>query len=215
MVPEPENDDDDDDGLLFGDINATKEFESWKSQMRQGTECAIIEEEDDEDDDDDAHVGSRFIRSARNSTASFNGLNSPSPVKSLDFLSPLSYIQPHQRRRSSNHEELIWGTSPFMLPVNNNQRASKFEHIFRNSPPKSSVTPPRPVQANLSIPPSSSPGKSSLGSLSTSPAHHSAGTSAIQILNAPLASFGIPVSGQSPKFQSEYLKQITSFKSPT
>ncbi|KAF5092682.1 hypothetical protein D0Z03_002744 [Geotrichum reessii] len=129
---------------FVGNVSATEQFETWKKfqqQKKQQTldttgiassphsEFAIFD-----DDDDDVIVGSY------NSNRSIDH-DECGELPQLPIIpQPSNYIP--MRRRSSNHEEIIWSSSPnssqFVLK-SNNQTSSKFQSIFNSSassPPK-------------------------------------------------------------------------------
>lgn len=157
---------------FVGNVSATQQFETWKKfqhqKKRQASdvtgmssslqfESAIF----DDDDDDDVVVGSYNSNSEHDQ-------DEYSELPQLPIIPPPSNYIP-MRRRSSNHEEIIWSSSPnssqFVLK-SNNQTSSKFQSIFNSS----ASSPPKqvPQQVPQQAPQQLQPALNSATSLSSS-----------------------------------------------
>lgn len=156
---------------FVGNVSATQQFETWKKfqhqKKRQASdvtgmssslqfESAIF----DDDDDDDVVVGSYNSNSEHDQ-------DEYSELPQLPIIPPPSNYIP-MRRRSSNHEEIIWSSSPnssqFVLK-SNNQTSSKFQSIFNSS----ASSPPKqvPQQVPQQAPQQLQPALNSAASLSS------------------------------------------------
>lgn len=155
----------------------------------------------------------------------------PAPSNPVSLLAPPPAPIPitNRFRRSSNYEDLIWGTSSSPQSTLMMQRRqlddrqpqeSKFKDIFNPSSPKSagsSQTGSPSVTGNtpLAVPQHSSSKLNNL--LGTSPQlnsgqmYYSSSLGNILNIGAPLRATSELPYGQTPKYQSEYLKQITTF----
>lgn len=193
---------------------ATEQFEAWKAQMK-----AVAFEEPDQ---------------------RFELPPPPPPEPLLSLLQPaLAIPQSNRFRRGSNHEDLIWGTSSspqetLMLHRRADSQSSKFQDIFNNpSSPKSTgslsntntivtntnlstASLSAPINVPIAKPSQHSPANSYLGAgTPPQPLYYSSplgNNISFNIAGSqqPRTNTELPY-GQAPKFQSEYLKQITTF----
>lgn len=181
--------------------SASNQFEVWKSRMKG---VPVLREE------------------------------KPDPVPQLQPSATLSAISMADRyRRGSNHEDLIWGSTSSPQDAiamhgrhfdDNQPQTSKFQDIFNPSSPKSNVSsatasPAAPISVPISYPQySNNNGSTFVGSssqLTNGQLYYSSPLGSMASFNVVSPqlhtnSEQLPY-GQSPKFQSEYLKQITTF----